>query len=167
MTLALPLHGTLIEYQGIGIYLIGPSGSGKSETALQLISVGACLVCDDAPIIQVIHNSNDSAEIIGHCPENFAGQMHIRDLGIIHINELFGQEQVKNSQRIDFVIEIVLTADYDSTHTHTKTHYQYWQFQSQQIPGIRLYHGAGRNIALLIYTAVLQFKATAINNNNK
>ena len=171
MTAALPLHGTLIEYLDTGIYLIGPSGSGKSETALQLIAKGARLVCDDAPLMRNSHvektGSNDQpnsqSAITGHCPEGFSGQMHIRNLGVINIGELFGQERVKNSQRIDFIIEISLTEDSDLNNTQVQ--YHYWTFQSQpmpvqQIPGVRLYRSAGRNMALMVHTAVLQFKAT-------
>ena len=160
MTVALPLHGTLIEYLNTGIYLTGPSGSGKSETALQLIDKGARLVCDDAPLLSLSAEktgSNHQYAVTGHCPEDFSGQMHIRNLGIINIGELFGQERVKNSQRIDFIIEISLTEDSDLYNTQVQ--YQYWAFQSQQIPGIQLYRSAGRNMALMVHTAVLQFKA--------
>ncbi len=161
MTPALPLHGTLIEYLDIGIYLIGPSGSGKSETALQLIYEGACLVCDDAPLLQSSRaedtDSNHQPTITGYCPQDFSGKMHIRNLGIINIGKLFGQERVRNSQRIDFIIEISLTEDFDLNNTQVQ--YRYWTFQSQQIPGIQLYRSAGRNMALMVHTAVLQFKA--------
>lgn len=174
MTTALPLHGTLIEYLDTGIYLIGPSGSGKSETALQLIDKGARLICDDAPLLQSSRTkesgSNQQCVVTGYCPEGFAGQMHIRDLGIINIGKLFGPERVKSSQRIDFIIDINLTEDSDLNHTQVQ--YHYWVFQSQlipaqQIPGIQLYHSAGRNMALMVHTAVLQFKAANLNNNGQ
>ncbi len=167
MTAALPLHGTLIEYLDTGIYLIGPSGSGKSETALQLIYEGARLVCDDAPLLQSNSteesSSNHKPAITGHCPENFSGKLHIRNLGIINIGELFGQEQVKRYQRIDFIIEISLTEV--SGFNNTQVQYRYWAFQSLQIPGIQLYRSQGRNMALMVHTAVLQFKAANQNNN--
>ncbi len=160
MTAALPLHGTLIEYLDMGIYLIGSSGSGKSETALQLIDKGARLICDDAPLLNLSTEETGSSHqyaVTGHCPEGFLGQMHIRNLGIVNIDELFGRERVKNSQRIDFIIEISLTEDSDLYNTQEQ--YRYWAFQSQQIPGIQLYRSADQNMALMVHTAVLQFKA--------
>ena len=152
MPLALPLHGTLIQYQGLGIYITGPNGSGKSETALQLIRDGAQLVCDDAPLFQ----TDNAGNVLGLCPENFEGLIHIRDLGIINIAELFGQQQIKNQQQIDFIIEIDLTADYDSASTEIQ--YRHWQFQSCLIPGQTIKRSAGRNMALLIHIAVLMFQ---------
>lgn len=152
MPLALPLHGTLIEYQGLGIYITGPSGSGKSETSLQLIKDGAKLICDDAPLFQ----TDNHGHVLGQCPDNFEGLIHIRDLGIINIAELFGPQQIKNQKQIDFIIEIELMEDYDFT--STKIQYRNWQFQSCLIPGQIIKRSAGRNMALLIHTAVLMFK---------
>lgn len=82
----LPSHGVLLELNDIGIYLIGPSGIGKSEIALELIIMGACLICDDAPEFAA---DTKTKQVSGHCPKDFYGLMHLHDLGIINILELF------------------------------------------------------------------------------
>ncbi len=150
--LPLPLHGTLIQLEELGVYLIGCSGSGKSETALQLVHNGARLVCDDAPQIQ----NEVSGIVTAHCPAGFEGQIHIRNLGIINIIDLFGSQAVIKSQTIDFIVEIATSEDYHPTNSQIQ--YLQWQHQSLLIDGQRIYRYQGRNMALLVHTAVLQYK---------
>lgn len=164
MTSPLPAHGVLIQLENTGIYLIGKSSVGKSETALQLIAQGAKLICDDAP--ELTPGSDDS-QLLGICPKGFYGLMHVRDLGIINIIELFGQNAFNNCHAIDFVIELIDTESIETDclefqATILEPEYQQWQYQSWTIPGISLHLYANRNIALLIKMAVLQF-----NKNNK
>lgn len=157
---ALPLHGVLIEFNGIGVYLIGKSGSGKSETALQLIDQGARLICDDAPEFS---NETTKQYLYGSCPEGFYGLMHIRELGIINIMQLAGTEAFKSRQAIHFIIELIPTV-YNSDKIQPPQHllspnYQQWQHGRWIIPGLRLHLSASRNTALLVKTAVKQFLA--------
>ncbi len=164
--LQLPSHGVLLKLHNIGIYLIGDSGIGKSEIALQLIHQGACLICDDAP--NFIVNKNPE-QITGHCPKDFYGLLHIHDLGIINIMEIFSsdppeREIFKPSQTIHFIIELV-AADRLSVIKKQNPQqllspvHQYWQYHNQTIPGIRMHLYPGRNIPIMIKTAVMQFSA--------
>jgi len=156
----LPAHGVLLELNGVGLYLIGASGIGKSEIALQLINQGACLICDDAPDLRA---DRDSGQVSGHCPEGFYGQMHIHDLGIINITELINTDSFKPISVINFIIELVaaddrLTVVSQQTPQQLLTpDYQHWQYQHWTIPGIHLHLYPNRNIPLLIKTAVMQF----------
>jgi len=164
MSSPLPAHGVLIQLENTGIYLIGKSGVGKSETALQLIPQGAKLICDDAPELTP---GSDDKQLLGICPKGFYGLMHLRDLGIINIIELFGKQAFNKSHAIDFVIELIDTdtIEADSPElqaTLLEPEYQQWHYQTWTIPGISLHLYENRNIALLIKTAVLQF-----NKNNK
>lgn len=158
----LPKHGVLLEYNGIGVYIIGASGIGKSEIALQLIHQGACLICDDAPDLS---DDTDSRQVFGSCPEGFYGLMHLHDLGIINIMELFGSDYFKLSQAINFIIELVPAADKLAVVSHQTPQqlltpdYQYWQYHGWTIPGIRIHLYPNRNIALMIKTAVMQFSS--------
>ncbi|MDX2505712.1 MAG: HPr kinase/phosphatase C-terminal domain-containing protein [Gammaproteobacteria bacterium] len=165
----LPAHGVLIQFDGLGVYLIGSSGIGKSETALQLIYQGAVLICDDAPDFTC---EIKNGELLGICPAGFHGLMHLRDLGIINIMELLGAQCFKASQRIDFVLELIQTDEYSPVESHLNPRYQLWQFkngqhkeglhrikqqQSRSIPGQRIHLYPNRNIPLLVKTAVMQF----------
>ena len=175
----LPAHGVLLELNGIGLYLIGSSGLGKSEIALQLIYQGACLICDDAPNLMVDTGSN---QLSGHCPEGFYGLMHIHDLGIINLLELFNSSLLTKehsrkdlfhaNHTIDFIIELVSTEDRFSVIAQQtpqellSPNYLNWQFQHWTIPGIRIHLYPNRNIPFIIKTAVLQFSSHLSSKNS-
>lgn len=163
MTSPLPTHGVLVELESTGIYLIGSSAVGKSETALQLIYQGAKLICDDAP--ELIPGP-DQTQLLGVCPKGFYGLMHLRDLGIVNIIELLGQHCFNSSHTIDFVIELIDAETIEVTNTERKStiiepEYKQWHYQSWTFPGISLHLYPNRNIPLLIIMAVRQF-----NKNN-
>lgn len=149
MTIPLPGHGVLIELEQTGVYIIGQSGVGKSETALQLIEQGATLICDDAPIMSP---GSEKQPLQGHCPEGFYGLMHLRDLGIINLIELFGKQSFEAEHSIDFIIELI-----PSKQAVEAPEYKQWQYQSWTIPGIRIHLYPNRNIPVLIKIAVMQF----------
>ena len=153
-TFSLPTHGTLIQYNGVGVYLIGESGIGKSETALALIEQGGLLICDDGPELST--NPADSG-LMGSCPEKFYGLIHIRDLGVINLIELYGPQVFKCSSPIDFIIELVQPDTTCSHSTELKPVNYNWSYQHWTICGIRLHLYPGRNIPILLKTAITQF----------
>jgi HPr kinase/phosphorylase len=174
----LPAHGVLLELNGIGLYLIGSSGLGKSEIALELIYQGASLICDDAPNLMA---DTDTNQLSGHCPEGFYGLIHLHDLGIINLLELFNsslltkehsrKDLFQPSHTIDFIIELVSTEDRLSVIARQtpqellSPNYLNWQFQHWTIPGIRIHLYPDRNIPLIIKTAVLQFSSHLSSKN--
>ena len=89
----LPNHGTLIEHHNIGVFLIGESGSGKSECALSLLLKGAKLICDDAPLFRMENN-----KVIGYCSKAFYHKLHIRDLGIINTLDYYPDSTLVQTQ---------------------------------------------------------------------
>lgn len=167
----LPTHGVLLDLNGIGVYLIGASGIGKSEIALQLIHQGARLICDDAPELTA---DADTGRVSGSCPQGFYGLMHIHDLGIINIIQLFNPESFKARQQIDFIVNLVADNDrlsiiaQQSPQQLLTPGYQHWKYQTQTIPGICLHLYPHRNMALMIKIAVLQFIAyNAVETHHK
>ena len=152
----LPKHGVLIRLQEMGIFFVGKSGIGKSETALQLILQGAELVCDDAPELTINENNT---QIIGACPKDFYGLMHIRDIGIINIIELLGHHYFKKKQQIHYVIELIHSNDQKQTELNLTAKNTMWYFEqsSLSIPGISLHISPHRNIPLLAQIAIAQF----------
>jgi len=96
------IHGVLVDVHGIGTLIIGESGVGKSESALELIRRGHRLVADDA--VEVMLNSEDV--LIGSAPEMLRHIMEIRGLGILNIKALFGIGAIRPRQKIQLVIRL-------------------------------------------------------------
>ena len=96
------MHGVLVDIDGIGILITGESGIGKSETALELIKKNHRLVADDA--VRVIKLDEDT--LIGKSTEVVEHYMEIRGLGIVDIRSLYGIGAVKNSKKIDMVVNL-------------------------------------------------------------
>jgi len=96
------VHGTLLEIHGIGVMLIGASGVGKSEAALDLITRGHSLVADDRVTIK----RYPSGELIGFSEEPIKHHMELRGLGIVNVKDLFGLAAVRERKSIDLVVEL-------------------------------------------------------------
>lgn len=97
------LHGDLLDVFAIGVLLLGESGSGKSECALELVYRGHRLVADD--VVEVFKLRND--ELFGQAPEAVRGLMEVRGLGLISIEQLFGVVAVRDTKPIDLVINLI------------------------------------------------------------
>ena len=95
------LHGVLVDVIGIGVLVIGKSGIGKSETALDLVVRGHRLVADD-----VIHIKRHGPHVVGRSAVVLGHHMEIRGLGIINVKDLFGIAAVRETKRIELVIEL-------------------------------------------------------------
>ena len=97
------MHGDLLDIFAIGVLILGESGSGKSEGALELVHRGHRLVADD--VVQVYKVRNE--ELVGQAPEEVRGLMEVRGLGLISIEQLFGVVAVRDSKPIDLVVNLV------------------------------------------------------------
>ena len=96
------IHGVLVDISGVGVLIIGDSGIGKSEAALELVKRGHRLVADDAVEIKRISRTR----LVGTCPELIRHFIELRGIGVINVKELFGATAVKESEAIDFVIKL-------------------------------------------------------------
>jgi len=94
------IHGALVEVLGLGVLLIGRSGVGKSECALELVQRGHRLVADDVVRLRV-DRVDDRARLVGHAPELIRHYMELRGVGLISIPDLFGPESVREEAPID------------------------------------------------------------------
>jgi HPr kinase/phosphorylase len=97
------MHGDLLDIFAIGVLILGDSGSGKSEGALELVHRGHRLVADDVVEIYKVRNE----DLVGKAPEEVRGLMEVRGLGLISIEQLFGVVAVRDSKPIDLVVKLV------------------------------------------------------------
>jgi len=142
------LHGVLVDVYGMGVLLIGDSGIGKSECALDLIQRGHRLVADDA--VQIRKYPNGS--LVGRAAEMIRYHMELRGIGIINIKHLFGVSAVRGSKSIELVIELERwdpAKKYDRLGLDGQT----YSILGRPRPFLILPVASGRNIALLIEIA--------------
>mgnify|MGYP003547275879 CR=1 FL=1 len=148
-------HGVLVEVDGEGILILGESGVGKSETAVELVKRGHRLIADDAVELRRVSNRT----ILGTAPENIRHFIELRGVGIINVARVFGSGAVKMSEKVDLVVEL---EPWDKTKNYSRTGLE---TDTIEILGIPLPCTVipvmpGRNLAVILETA-------AINNRQK
>jgi len=104
------VHGVLVTIDGIGLLLRGPSGTGKSECALELIRRGHRLVADD--VVEIVVDSTVDG-LVGAPPATLAGRLEVQEIGIVEVERLFGAQAVRARQRIDAVVDLAPPAPED------------------------------------------------------
>jgi HPr kinase/phosphorylase len=142
------VHGVLVDVYGMGVLLLGDSGIGKSECALDLIQRGHRLVADDVVEIRKYPNG----ALVGRAAEMIRYHMELRGIGIINIKNLFGVSAVRTSKSIELVIELERwdpTKKYDRLGLDGET----YAILGKARPFLRLPVASGRNLALLIEIA--------------
>ena len=95
-------HGVLVEVYGEGILILGESGVGKSETAIELVKRGHRLIADDAVEIRRV----SATTLVGTSPENIRHFVELRGIGIINVRQIFGMGAVKVTEKIDMVVNL-------------------------------------------------------------
>jgi len=141
-------HGLMIDVQGLGILLLGESGIGKSECALDLIMRGAKLVADDVVVIRRI----DPSRLVASSPPNIRHLIEVRGLGIINIREMFGSSSVRDEKEIDLVVELknwARDADYDRLGFEER----FYSIMGVEVPYLLIPVSPGRNIATIVEVA--------------
>lgn len=146
------VHGTLIEIGGVGVLLLGRSGIGKSECAIELVVRGNRLVADDVVLI----GKDASGVPVGQSPELIRHYLELRGIGIVHVPSLFGSESVADSATIDLVVRLHSWghAEVERTGLEQHTH----QIESFKLPCVELPVAPGRNIATLVDVAARNFR---------
>lgn len=148
-------HGVLVEVYGEGILLLGESGVGKSENAVELLKRGHRLVADDA--VEIIRSSAHSLQ--GTAPELIRYYMELRGIGVIDVRQLFGMSAVKDSTRIDLIVNIEQWQDgYNYDRIGLEDHYT--TILDVEVPTVTVPVKPGRNLAIIIEIA-------AMNNRQK
>jgi HPr kinase/phosphorylase len=142
------LHAVLMDILGLGVLIVGESGIGKSECALDLIVRGHRLVADDTVEVR----RRQETILIGICPALTRHHMELRGLGVINVMELFGIASTRPSKRIELVVQLerwVPTREYERLGLDDA----YFDILRLRVPLIRMPVAPGRNIAILIEVA--------------
>lgn len=143
-------HGVLMEIYGEGVLLIGESGIGKSETAVELIKRGHRLIADDAVEIKQVSSST----LIGSAPPLIRNYIELRGIGIINVANLYGAGAVKDSVSIDLVVDIV---PWDTRQVYDRLGLEdhYYELLDVQIPLNTIPVTPGRNLAVILEVAAM------------
>jgi HPr kinase/phosphorylase len=143
------LHGCMVDMRGVGILILGKSGSGKSETAVGLIERGASLVADDMVRIKKI-----GSELIANSPELSRGYLEIRGIGIINVANLYGLASIRTDKRLDLVVTLRPQMDLnevDRIGLQQKT----YNIQGIEVSHVEIPVAPGRDTARMVTIAAL------------
>jgi len=141
-------HGVYIDVFGIGVMLLGQSGVGKSEIALELISRGHRLIADD--MVELIREGPDV--LVGKSPEALRYHMEIRGVGILNIRDLFGAAALTDTKRVRLVVELIPWKQlYEQEHVLMKK--QDIELNGVSLPKVQIPIRPGRSLAVLVEVA--------------
>ncbi len=143
-------HGVLVEVYGEGLLIVGDSGVGKSETAIELIKRGHRLIADDAVEIRRISNK----QLIGSAPENIRHFIELRGIGIINARRIFGMGSVKLSEKIDMVINLEIW-DNKKVYDRMGMSNEMTEILGNEVPILTIPVKPGRNLAVIIEVAAM------------
>jgi HPr kinase/phosphorylase len=142
------IHGVLMDMLGLGVLIIGESGIGKSECALDLVVRGHRLVADDTVEIR----RRGETTLIGTCPELTRHHMEIRGLGLINVQDLFGVASTRSSKRVELVVQLERW-EHGREYDRLGLDDEFYETLGVRIPMIRMPVAPGRNVAILVEVA--------------
>ncbi|MBP3037907.1 HPr kinase/phosphorylase [Bacillaceae bacterium Marseille-Q3522] len=154
------IHGVLVDVYGVGVLIIGKSGVGKSETALELVKRGHRLVADDCVEIR----QEVEGTLIGTSPELIEHLLEIRGLGIINVMTLFGAGAVRSNKKISLVINLELW-DQKKQYDRLGLDEEKMRIIDTEITKITLPVRPGRNLAVIIEVASMNFRLKRMGMN--
>ncbi len=157
----LTMHGVLVDIYGEGVLILGESGIGKSETALELVKRGHRLVADDAVEVKKV----SQATIIGSCPEVIRYFIELRGIGIIDIKQMFGVQSVKATQQIDMVVKL---ENWDRTKEYDRLglNEEYMEILGNNVVCHVIPIRPGRNIAIICESAAINHRQKKMGYNS-
>lgn len=157
---SLSMHGVLVDVYGEGVLIMGESGIGKSEAALELVRRGHRLVSDDIVEIRKVSD----ATLIGNAPDVTKHLIELRGIGIIDVRMLYGVEHVKDSQEIDLVIKL---EDWNKEKEYDRLGLEdeYTEILGNKVVQHSLPIRPGRNLAVIVETAAVNHRQKKMGYN--
>ena len=154
------IHGVLVDVYGEGVLIMGESGIGKSEAALELIKRGHRLVSDDVVVIKKV--SDDT--LIGTAPDITRHFIELRGIGIIDVKTLFGVESVKNTQSINLAI-MLEEWDKEQEYDRLGLEEQYTESLGNKVVCHKIPIRPGRNLAIIVESAAVNYRQKKMGYN--
>ena len=154
------IHGVLVDVYGEGVLIMGESGIGKSEAALELIKRGHRLVTDDVVEIRKVSD----VTLVGTAPDITRHFIELRGIGIIDVKTLFGVESVKNTQNIDLVIKLE-EWNRDKEYDRLGLEEEYTEILGNKIVCHSLPIRPGRNLAVIVESAAVNHRQKKMGYN--
>ena len=154
------IHGVLVDVYGVGVLIMGESGIGKSEAALELIKRGHRLVTDD--VVEIRKVSDDT--LVGSAPSITKHMIEIRGIGIVDVKTLFGVQSVKETQSIDLVITL---EEWDKNREYDRLGLEenYTEFLGNKIICHSIPIRPGRNVAVIVESASINHRQKQMGYN--
>lgn len=149
------LHGVLVEIYGEGVLILGDSGVGKSETAIELVKRGHRLIADDAVEIKKV----SAKTLVGSAPEIIRHFIELRGIGIVDVRRIFGMGAVKATENVNLIINLEPWVD-GKMYDRLGMENQYTSIMDISVPSLTVPVKPGRNLAVIIEVA-------AMNNRHK
>lgn len=154
------IHGVLVEVYGEGVLIMGESGIGKSEAALELVKRGHRLVTDD--VVELRKVSDET--LVGSAPDITRHLIELRGIGIVDVKSLFGVAAVKNTQSVDMVIKLEEWSR-DREYDRLGLDEQYTEFLGNKIVCYNIPIRPGRNLAVIVETAAVNSRQKKMGYN--
>ncbi len=153
-------HGVLVEIYGEGVLILGDSGIGKSETAIELVKRGHRLIADDAVEIKRVSDKT----LVGTAPEIIRHYVELRGIGIVDIRRIFGMGAVKMSEKIDLIINLEFW-DPEKLYDRFGTETEYTDIMGLKIPTYNIPVKPGRNLAIILEIAAMNHRQKKMGYN--
>lgn len=144
------MHGVHVELYGTGVLILGDSGVGKSETAIELVKRGHRLIADDAVEIKKV----SAKTLVGSAPEIIRHFIELRGIGIVDVRRIFGMGAIKDTERIDMVINLEHWQE-GKMYDRLGLDNQYTEIMGISIPSLTIPVRPGRNLAVIIEVAAM------------
>ncbi|MDD6328746.1 MAG: HPr(Ser) kinase/phosphatase, partial [Lachnospiraceae bacterium] len=154
------IHAVLVDVYGEGVLIMGDSGIGKSEAALELIRRGHRLVSDD--VVEIKKVSKET--LVGTAPDILRHFIELRGIGIIDVKTMFGVECVKETQTIDLVIKLE-EWNRDANYDRMGLEDQYTEFLGNKVVSHSIPIRPGRNIAVIVESAAVNHRQKKMGYN--
>ena len=154
------IHGVLVDVYGVGVLIMGESGIGKSEAALELVKRGHRLVSDD--VVEIRKVSDDT--LVGNAPDVTKHFIELRGIGIVDVKMLYGVQSVRETQNIELVITL---EDWDREKKYDRLgmEEQYTEFLGNKVVCHQLPIRPGRNLSIIVETAAINYRQKKMGYN--
>lgn len=154
------IHGVLVDIYGVGVMIMGESGIGKSEAALELVKRGHRLVTDD--VVEIRRVSDDT--LVGRAPSITKHMIELRGIGIVDIKALFGVQSVRETQTIDLVITLE-EWDKNKEYDRLGLEDEYTEFLGNKVVCHSIPIRPGRNLAIILESAAINHRQKQMGYN--